>query len=138
MKKKFLAGLPSFKLLTEAIARAVKTKGYLLSLDRHPLPVRSAHSALNTLLQSAGAIVMKKAMVILDANLRYLYQPGVDYEWTMVNHDEFQMMTNNETADTELVGRLCCDSIRAAGEHFKLRCPLSGEFKVGKNWKETH
>lgn len=139
MKKKFLAGLPAFGRLTDGIAHAVKSKGFLLSLDRHRLPVRSAHSALNTLLQSAGAVVMKKALEILDRNLRYIYTPGLDFEFVANSHDEWQILVNPDTgADPELIGQLACDSITAAGQHFNLRCPLSGEYKVGKNWKETH
>ena len=29
-------------------------------------------------------------------------------------------------------------SIIKAGEHFNLRCPLDGEYKIGGNWSETH
>ena len=36
------------------------------------------------------------------------------------------------------VGAIAVDAIRKAGEHFKFRCPLDGEWKVGRNWAETH
>ena len=36
------------------------------------------------------------------------------------------------------IGQFAVDSIRKAGEHFKLRCPLDGEYKIGGNWSETH
>lgn len=29
-------------------------------------------------------------------------------------------------------------SIVDAGEFFKFRCPLDGEYKIGSNWAETH
>ena len=80
---------------------------------------------------------MKKALVILDANLSYIYQPGVDYEIVANVHDEWQVLVA-PTADPELIGQLAVDAITAAGQHFRLRCPLSGEYKIGKNWKETH
>lgn len=137
MRVKFLASVPGFDGLLKAIQRTVKERGYLLALDGHPLPIRSDHAALNTLLQSAGALVMKKALVILDANLSYIYQPGVDYEIVANVHDEWQVLVA-PTADPELIGQLAVDAITAAGQHFRLRCPLSGEYKIGKNWKETH
>ena len=43
-----------------------KAEQDISGLDGRQLQMRSAHSALNTLLQGAGAIVMKKALVILD------------------------------------------------------------------------
>jgi hypothetical protein len=36
------------------------------------------------------------------------------------------------------VGTLGVEAIFKAGEHFKMRCPLDGEFKIGESWYETH
>jgi len=36
------------------------------------------------------------------------------------------------------VGSLAVTSIIESGEHFNLRCPLDGEYKIGDNWSETH
>ena len=51
-------------------------------------------------------------------------------------HDEWQIECHPD--DAEAVGKLAVASIKAAGEHFNLRCPLDGEYKVGKSWRETH
>ena len=51
-------------------------------------------------------------------------------------HDEWQIEACETVADH--VGRLAVDSIIKAGEHFNLRCPMDGEYKVGDNWSETH
>jgi hypothetical protein len=37
-----------------------------------------------------------------------------------------------------LYKELAIDSFRKSGEYFKLKCPLTGEAKSGKNWMETH
>jgi prophage antirepressor-like protein len=98
--------------------------------------VRFVYSALNLLLQSTGALVMKKAMVILDANLQAKgFVPGTDYEFCANIHDEWQIEAREEIA--EEVGKMMVEAIRQAGEYFKFRCPLDGEYKVGNNWKET-
>lgn len=36
------------------------------------------------------------------------------------------------------LGDIYCRSITWAGEHFKLRCPTAGEYKIGKSWLDTH
>lgn len=133
----FEANLPALGRLQEAVRKAVEKRGYLLGLDKRKLHVRSPHAALNTLLQSAGAIVMKKALVILDANLKAAgYKPGVDYEFVANIHDEWQIEVASHLVNT--IGPMAKDSIRLAGEYFKFNCPLDGEWRAGDNWKETH
>ena len=63
LRKRFFDNLPAFKHLKDRVGRAA-SKGFLKGLDGRKLYVRSEHAALNTLLQSAGAIVMKQAMLI--------------------------------------------------------------------------
>ena len=53
---------------------------YLKGLDGRPLHVRSVHSALNLLLQSAGALICKKWMVLWEQNLiKAGYEHGEDF-----------------------------------------------------------
>jgi DNA polymerase-1 len=95
--------------------------------------IRSEHAALNSCLQSAGAIIMKQALVILD---KFATLWKLDYRLVGNIHDEFQVEVKADQADR--FGRLAADCITAAGLHFNLRCPLAGDFKVGSNWAETH
>jgi hypothetical protein len=137
LKAKFLKGLPALKSLIDAVKGKVKANGGLRGLDGRSLNVRSAHSALNTLLQSAGAIVMKRALQLLDAELQAEgMKPGIDYEFVANVHDEFQIEVKED--HEEKVGRRAAAAIKKAGETFKLRCPLAGDFAIGNNWKETH
>ena len=129
---KFLSATPSLQTLRNTVAKYAN-KGFVPGLDGRKIWVRSEHSALNTLLQGAGAIVMKKALVLLDFKLR---KHKVWACFCANVHDEWQIETRPETA--ELVGSLAVQSIKEAGEHFKLRCPLSGEYHIGKTWKDTH
>ena len=111
----------------------LEKKGTLPGLDGRRLFIRSEHAALNTLLQGAGAIVMKKALVIFNKYIK-LYE--LDAHFVANVHDEWQLEVKEE--DAELVGQLGVRSIVNAGEVLKLNCPLDGEYKVGNNWKETH
>lgn len=133
----FLRNLPAMGLLVEKVKANAKARGYLFGLDRRQLAVRSQHAALNTLLQSAGAVQMKKALCILDDNLQALgYVPGIHYEFVANVHDEWQIECDEDIAET--VGRCAVEAIRLAGEHFKFRCPLAGAYDIGNNWAETH
>jgi len=130
LRKSFISNLPSFKTLKDNVARA-SAKGYLKALDGRKLYVRSEHSALNTLLQGAGAIVMKQALVILNDKIKHL-----DAHFVANVHDEWQIEVRQDQADE--VGRLGVEAIIEAGKVLKLKCPLDGEYKVGDNWSETH
>ena len=133
MRKKFLKAFPALAKLTKAVQKAVKERGYLRGLDGRRLPSRSAHSALNLLLQSAGALIMKKALCIADEKLT---EANLDYEFVLNVHDEFQV--DAAESDAETVARICEQAITEAGEHFNFRCPLSGSADIGVTWAETH
>jgi DNA polymerase I-like protein with 3'-5' exonuclease and polymerase domains len=131
LRENFLKKTPALKYLKEAVEKA-SSRGWLIGLDGRQLPVRSQHAALNTLLQSAGALVMKKAASLLWNDYR-----GV-FPWQFVAniHDEWQIEVKQEHA--EQIGVASVESIRASGEYFSFRCPLDGEFRIGNNWAETH
>ena len=137
LKKRFLQQVPALKLLKDAVADAVRKRGHLKGLDGRLLPVRSPHSALNTLLQSAGALIMKRATVILEYDLEERgLKFGKDWGLCAHVHDEVQIECRPEIAST--VGEVAVQSICKAGYSFGFRCPLAGEFRVGNNWAETH
>ena len=132
LKDKFLANTPKLQVLKDNVSDA-SARGYLKGLDGRKVYVRSEHAALNTLLQSAGAIIMKKALIILD---EYAKLWGIDYEFVGNIHDEFQVEVRE--SQSHEFGRLAVASIQAAGIQLGLRCPLDGEYKVGNNWADTH
>lgn len=123
--------------LGAAIEEAVRERGHLVGLDGRTLKVRKVHAALNTLLQSAGAVVMKKALVVLDGDLqREGHLPGRDYEFVGNIHDEAQaeiLPTIQESYD-----RLALACLPKAGKSLRLLCPLASETAFGLSWKDTH
>jgi DNA polymerase I-like protein with 3'-5' exonuclease and polymerase domains len=123
---------PALKELHRRVQVAAE-RGYLVAIDRRRIPVDSMHSALNRLLQSAGAITMKYAMVIADKTIK---EWCLDAYGLIRYHDEEQWEAKESDAD--FVGRLGIQSIVSAGEMLKLNVPLTGEYNIGKNWSETH
>ncbi|NCV17585.1 MAG: DNA polymerase, partial [Rhodobacterales bacterium] len=128
----FLSNTPALKALRSKVDK-VSEQGWLPGLDGRHLLVRSQHAALNTLLQGAGAIVMKKSLILLTEKLKCDRILG---SFVANVHDEWQIETTKEHAES--VGQLSVQAIRDAGLALELRCPLDGEFKIGTNWASTH
>ena len=133
LRRKFMRGLPAYGRLIEKIGNIVSKRGTLPGLDGRRLHVRSAHSALNTLLQSAGAIVMKQALVLATDELK---KSGIPYTLVAQVHDEVQVEADPVYA--ERIGQVFKQAIVDAGSSFDMRCPLDGEFMIGDSWKDTH
>lgn len=131
--------LPALQKVLEAIQAAAK-RGVIRGLDGRRLHVRKLYSAANLKFQSDGALLMKMALVILDWDLRENYglTPGVDYEFLLNIHDEWQLSVIDRDGLPDTVGRAGVEAIELAGISFNYRCPLTGEYKVGTNWSETH
>ena len=132
LKEKFLANTPALGDLRERVGLAAG-RGYVLGLDRRRVAIRSSHAALNSLLQSAGAIIMKKALCLLH---EYATLWGIDFHIIGNIHDEIQTEVREEKA--EVFGRLATSCVEAAGTYYKLNCPLAGDYKVGNTWADTH
>lgn len=144
IKAKFLKSLPKLAKLTKGVKQRISERGYLKGIDGRILKVREQYKGLNVLLQSAGAIVMKKALCIL-------YDDCVSKGWIKDNwyladdnliyfilniHDEYQAEVKPEIVDEYKVAAV--EAIKKAGLFFNMRCPLDGEAKEGENWYETH
>ena len=128
----FLRNTPALKALRDKVER-LSVQGTLQGLDGRQLQVRSAHAALNTLLQGAGAIVMKQGLILLDEKIT---KHRLDAKFVANVHDEWQIECSE--VDADLVGDLAVQSIKEAGQALKLRCPLDGEYKKGTTWAQTH
>lgn len=139
LRARFLKENPGLAVLIETV-KQMAAKGYLIGIDGRKLWMRRnedgevmAHKALNTLLQAAGAIVMKYAMVILD---NWVTQAGLR-AWKVIDmHDEGQWECHPE--DVGKLKELMSQCVRVAGEYLGLNCPLASGAICGANWYETH
>ena len=137
LKTRFLRRMPALAKLVENVQAKVKATGSLRALDKRKLRIRSSHSALNTLFQSAGAIIAKLATIIA---FRKLHAAGFVWgrDWALMGHfhDELQVECRPEIA--EQVGQIIVQAMGEAGEAFAFRLPITGEYRVGKNWCDCH
>ena len=133
VKQSFLANFGTLKTFRNRITREAEQNGFIKGLDGRKIFIRSAHAALNSLLQGAGAIVMKRALIIFDELIK---ENNLLANCVANVHDEWQVEVLEEEA--EQLGQLGVDAIRTAGVYYNLNCPLDGEYKIGGNWSETH
>jgi DNA polymerase-1 len=133
IREKIMDFLPELKKLIERVQREAQTKGYLIGLDGRKLWVRKPHAALNTLLQSAGAIVMKKCLVDAYKEINLKQLPA---RFVLNVHDEFQLETMKTVSDE--VGNILVSAIVAAGVFFKMNIEMGGEYRKGSAWCFTH
>ena len=132
IKDRFLRGTPALANFRKRVDKATG-KGWLRGIDGRRLKIRNRHSALNTLIQGGGAIVMKKALILLDEQVS---KHKLNARPVANVHDEFQYEVLESQAED--FGNLAVDSIISAGKELGIRCPLNGEYKYGNNWQETH
>ena len=136
LKNLFFKKVPAFKKLRQSVFTASE-KGFLFGLDGRKVPIRSTHSSLNALCQSAGAIICKKWVVEFHALMKKSgYIDGLDYKQVAFVHDEIQVLVKKGIE--EKVGDIAVESISIAGKQLYLKVPLTGEYNFGANWAETH
>jgi DNA polymerase I-like protein with 3'-5' exonuclease and polymerase domains len=132
--------LPRFEKLINQLKEASK-KGWLKSLDNRKIWMRKGddgkvleHKALNTWVQCAGALVAKVGLLYVKKRL--LVNPKYDAKSLIWYHDEGQWQVKEEYAEEFAKEVEKC--FEAAGDYFKLKCPIKGSATVGMNWAETH
>lgn len=129
----FIDNTPALKRLKGKIVRLHEKNGTLTGLDGRVLRVRSAHSALNILLQSAGAIVAKQWLVEM---IKELHNRNISVKLLAWVHDEVQLEVDEK--DAEEVAAVVIEAAKIAGEFFSFRCPIDAEAHIGNNWKDCH
>lgn len=148
LKKKFLAQTPAISSLRQAVQDVLVDsyhgqtlnwkRKYLKGLDGRPLHVRSLHSALNLLLQSAGALICKKWICLLEENLiNKGLDHGRDFQYMAWVHDEVQVACRTKEI-AEIVVATAQESMREAQAYYGFRVQLDTEGKIGKNWSDCH
>jgi len=129
---KFLSSMPSLKRVRDSVTKAAN-KGMIKGIDGRLLHIRSPHSALNTLIQGAGAVVCKLWLINMIKRIR---RTGVDAKLVASIHDEYQFEVLNK--DIKKFGQLTKDAMKDTEIQLQMKCPLDNEWKVGKTWAQTH
>ena len=139
IKKRFLAKTPALKKLTEALNTRLEMQTgekFIKGLDGRLIPIRHAHAALNTLLQSAGAIICKRWYVEVENMIRAKGYTTEEVSIVAFVHDEVQIIVKEGLEDA--IGAITKEAIKATERKYGFKCPLDSEFDIGRSWAETH
>jgi len=137
LKRRYFKNMPALGKLTQMVTDKAETQGFIKALDGRKILIRSPHSSLNFLLQSAGALASKAWYIacydeITKEGLVY----GKDWAFLAHVHDEIQFAVLEQHA--ERVGELAVRSAALAGESLGFRIAIGAEYKLGDNWAECH
>ena len=154
LKKKFLENTPAIAALREGIQQALVADSKwvggeqqvtwkrrdIKGLDGRKVHVRSPHAALNTVLQSAGALICKLWIIkteelLIEAGYKHGWDG--DFAYMAWIHDELQIACRTQEIAEDVV-RIAQVAMRWVGEHWAFRCRLDTEGKIGKNWRDCH
>ena len=133
----FYSGVPALQELKDSLNKSLTDRGHLLALDRRPLYCRSEYQALNSLLQSAGAVLMKQVVITVQKNLKWkglVY--GKDWHQHAMIHDEIQLSCR-PGLEKEIIQSVLSSFVQA-GDFFGFRCKIEGDAKTGYTWASTH
>ena len=137
IREKFEKLLPALKNLKQAVAIKYRNQKWIYGLDKRKLMCRAEFSSLNTLIQSAGALLVKAGTIIINNDLSQAgFKWGDDYRMVLHVHDEIQFVVLKDKIEKfkEIANRL----FDKTQQYFNFKCPLAGEIKVGYNWSGTH
>ena len=129
---------PGLEELTEKVQQEYHSNGGRIKLiDGGYNVCPSPHAALNYKLQGNGAIVMKQAAVNFDRDYECGFANHTDGVMMVGNiHDEWQIDSPIKVAD--YIGAGACYSLEEAGEELGFILPITGNYKIGETWNETH
>ena len=137
IRETFQKKLPALTNLTNAVVDKFLNQGFIKGIDGRKLIPSAEYSALNTLIQSAGALLVKQGTIILNEDLhKEGFVWGKDYAMVLHVHDEMQFIVKEEKINLfKLVAKRL---FKKTQDHFKFKTELDGEIKVGQNWSDTH
>lgn len=146
IKKKFLKGLPSLEKLIKKTTAEAK-EGYVTSLDGRKIRITKSfnkfskrweydtHKALNSLLQSSGAILAKTWGYYTD---KYIKDNYADATIVVSYHDEMQIECKNTERNIDIVYKALRYGVEMADNILKTNCPNDIDIKQGRTWNDTH
>lgn len=134
----YFEALPEVKVLQKKAARRLLERGYVMSLLGRRCRLDNAqyaYKAVNKLLQTGNADVIKDSMVKID---RYLEETGDKVHMLVTIHDALAFQAHKDKESQEIVQHaIQMMTDYGPGRGVELGVPLGAEYGVGINWSEA-
>ena len=132
LREAFIGAIPGFgQLLTDIRNRA--KGGWVKAIDGRKIHLDSPHKALNACLQASSAVIAKRWLVIAQETIKSTQLRAHQLAFI---HDELQYECEPQQAN-DLSSALTF-AAAAAGEFYKVRCPIEADARIGASWADTH
>jgi DNA polymerase I-like protein with 3'-5' exonuclease and polymerase domains len=129
----FWDGTPGvYKLIKSLESYHMKHK-FIRGLDNRKIHIRAKYKLLNSLIQSAAAIIFKTWGVMA---MRGILTAGLDCKQIIAYHDEYEYRCHKSCV--EEASRIIKEAALDAGKYYKLSVPITTDIKVGRNWAMVH
>jgi hypothetical protein len=137
IRENFRNGIEGFADLQDRIERQVEAKGRVPLLDGRRVPAKG-FSALNYLIQGAGAVLCKRWVsdAFEECCRRFKYGWDGDFVFVLFIHDEIQLCVREGLE--EEIGNIIVKAAQEAGEPYGFRVKLDSEYSFGRTWADTH
>src|SRR5262249_2161376 len=134
---RFIAATPGLRALRSRLSAEHHRCKWIEGLDGRRVPTEANYKALNRIVTASEAIICKRWLVDVYAELcaRFRYGPDGDAYLALWVHDELVVCCRPAIA--EQVGELLVRHACKAGEPYGFRVPLAAEFKIGRDWAGT-
>jgi DNA polymerase I len=132
--EKFLAAFPELKKLKELKIPADASRGYFIGLDGRKVMCDSKHLMLAGYLQNGEAVIAKHWTVKWRRKAK---ADGLWFKHVDFVHDEVQVEVQTEEDALHLV-KIQKEAMEEVNKDLELFCPMDIEYKIGKNWLESH
>ena len=133
IRQAYLDAIEGLSDLVTAVKKKVESTGYINSIDGRRVSVDGSHKALNYLLQSSAGVVAKRWMVMIDDMIK---EQKLESQQLAFIHDAlFYECPPAEADNMKFILEYCA---KAAGEFYKLRCPIDAVGKSGPDFYSVH
>jgi DNA polymerase-1 len=134
-KANFLKRYPGYAHLRNVQTPRDAERGYFVGVDGRLVNVRDKHRVIAGYLQNTEVVVMKTANLIWHDQLE---AEGIPFKQVDFVHDEWQTECPRDRRLADYIGQVQAAAITEAGRRLALNCPMAGNFRVGRNWYQTH
>lgn len=136
-RKALEKNVPALGQLIQDVSNRVN-QGFIKGLDGRKVHIRHRHAALNTLLQSSGAIVCKYWVINIHRLLKERgYVVGKDYIQHAWIHDEV-VISYSPRLTKEILEEVSRQAVTMVGDKLNCRIPLDISACSGDNYSEVH